>query len=84
MTVAEAAKHLNVSDSLIYAWCADGTLPHMRVGRTGKRGHIRIAVEDLDAVMAAFKVCGKVREPIATPTLPTPKLKLRHLRLPSS
>ena len=58
MTVAEAAKHACVSESLIYAWCAEGTLPHTRVGRKGRRGHIRIAVEDLDGVLAAFKVEG--------------------------
>jgi excisionase family DNA binding protein len=58
MTVAEAAKRACVSESLIYAWCAEGTLPHTRVGRRGRRGHIRIAVEDLDGVLAAFKLEG--------------------------
>jgi hypothetical protein len=60
--VAEAALHACVSESLIYAWCTEGTLPHTRVGRKGKRGHIRIAVEDLDGVLAAFKV--ESREPL--------------------
>lgn len=59
LTVAQAALRAAVSDSLIYAWCADGTLPHTRVGRKGKRGHIRIAAEDLDALMASFKVEAK-------------------------
>jgi excisionase family DNA binding protein len=58
MTVAEAAKHASVSESLIYAWCAEGTLPHTRIGRKGRRGHIRIAVEDLDDILAACKVEG--------------------------
>lgn len=61
MTVAEAALRACVSESLIYAWCADGTLPHTRMGRKGKRGTIRIAVEDLDGVLAAFK-CGNQRQ----------------------
>ena len=56
LTVAEAAARAAVSESLVYAWCADGTLPHSRLGRKGKRGTIRIAVEDLDGVLAAFKV----------------------------
>jgi len=48
LTVTEAALRASVSVSLIYVWCSDGTLPHIRVGRKGKRGHIRIAEEDLD------------------------------------
>jgi hypothetical protein len=40
----------------VYAWCEDGTLPHFRLGRKGKRGGIRILVEDLDAALAAFKI----------------------------
>ena len=70
MTVAKAAARAAVSESLIYAWCADGTLPHTRVGRRGKRGHIRIAAEDLDGVLASFKVEAK-------PTRP----QLNHIRL---
>lgn len=56
LTVKEAAVRACVSESLIYAWCAEGTLPHLRVGRKGSRGHIRIAVEDLDGALAAFKI----------------------------
>ncbi|WP_171471204.1 helix-turn-helix domain-containing protein [Frigoriglobus tundricola] len=66
LTVAEAAARACVSESLIYAWCAEGTLPHIRVGRKGKRGHIRIAVEDLDGVLAAFKVTGYPPSPSAS------------------
>jgi len=71
LTVKQAAAHVCVSLSLIYGWCADGTLPHTRVGRKGKRGHIRIAIEDLDAVMAAFKVTGQTLQCIP----------LKHLKL---
>jgi excisionase family DNA binding protein len=56
LTVAQAALRACVSESLVYAWCSEGTLPHTRVGRKGKRGNIRITIEDLDGVMAAFKV----------------------------
>jgi excisionase family DNA binding protein len=63
LTVKEAALRACVSESLIYAWIADRTLPHTRLGRNGKRGTIRIAVEDLDGVLAAFKVAGKGAHP---------------------
>lgn len=59
LTVKQAAARACVSESLIYAWCADGTLPHLRIGRRGKRGTIRIAIEELDGVLAAFKVSGR-------------------------
>lgn len=59
LTVAQAALRACVSKSLVYAWCEDGTLPHVRVGRAGKRGKILIAPEDLDGVLAAFKVGAK-------------------------
>jgi excisionase family DNA binding protein len=72
LTVKEAAIRACVSESLIYAWCAEGTLPHLRVGRTGKRGHIRIAVEDLDGVLAAFKV-SKATEQVS--------IALKHITL---
>jgi excisionase family DNA binding protein len=71
ITVKQAAEHACVSQSLIYAWCADNTLPHTRVGRKGKRGHIRIAVEDLDAVLATLKVTGQTLQ----------CLPLKHIRL---
>lgn len=72
LTVKQAAARACVSESLIYAWCADGTLPHLRVGRKGKRGHIRIAAEDLEGVLANFKVSGP-----PSPTAPI----LKHLHL---
>lgn len=56
LTVKQAAVRTGVSESLIYGWCADGSLPHMRLGRKGKRGTIRIEVEDLVSLLAALKV----------------------------
>jgi len=78
MTVKEAAGRAAVSEALIYAWCADGTLPHTRVGRRGKRGHIRIAAEDLDGVLAAFRVGGRPPPPAAPAVTPP---RPRHIRL---
>lgn len=56
LTVREAAVRAGVSDSLIYAWVTEGTLPCLRLGRKGKRGTIRIAPEDLDVALATFRV----------------------------
>ena len=80
LTVKQAASHASVSAALIYAWCANGTLPHMRVGARGKRGHIRIAVADLDAVLDGFKV-GKREPPQAPLPAPAPVTAYRHVRL---
>lgn len=56
LTVKQAALRAGVSGSLVYAWCGDGTLSDLRVGRrAGSRGKILIAPADLDAVMASFR-----------------------------
>ncbi|MCE9560825.1 MAG: helix-turn-helix domain-containing protein [Planctomycetes bacterium] len=80
MTVAEAALHAGVSQSLIYAWCGDKSLAHTRVGRVGKRGHIRIAIEDLDGVLAALKVTKTASVPSVTVRY-APPLRLKHVRV---
>ncbi len=80
LTVREAAAHADVSETMIRQWIREGTLPHFRVGAKGKRGKILIAVAELDAVMAGFKV-GRpepVKAPAPKPVIP----KLKHLRLP--
>jgi excisionase family DNA binding protein len=56
LTVNEAAERAAVSPSLVYQWIAEGTLPCFRLGGKGKRGTIRIMVEDLDQVMSSFRV----------------------------
>ncbi|WP_439628635.1 helix-turn-helix domain-containing protein [Gemmata sp.] len=61
-----AAARVNVSVSLIYRWCTDGSLTHLRVGAKGRRGKILIAPTDLDALLATFRIEGRVglpREP---------------------
>jgi excisionase family DNA binding protein len=35
LTVEEAARHFRVSLPTIYRRCADGTLPHVRIGTAG-------------------------------------------------
>jgi hypothetical protein len=56
LDVKKAALHATVSEALIRLWVKEGTLPHYRFGGKGKRGKILIEVEDLDHVMATFKV----------------------------
>lgn len=53
-----AAARACVSVSLIYRWCAEGTLPHLRVGARGRRGKILVAAADLDALLASCRVGG--------------------------
>jgi excisionase family DNA binding protein len=66
LTVKQAAEYASLSESLIYAWCNDGTLPHIRAGRRGKRGTIRIDKDDLVLVLGSFKVSGQAAVPSAS------------------
>lgn len=54
MTVADAARALEVSERMVYLLCREGRLAHHRIG-TG-RGVIRIAAADLDAYRARCRV----------------------------
>lgn len=63
LTVKAAAERMGVSDSLVYELCACGSLPHVRIGRPGSRGCIRIAVADIDAFLARQKVSGTAPPP---------------------
>lgn len=45
LTVEEAARRFRVSAPTIYRRCADGTLPHIRIGAAGP---IRIALAQLE------------------------------------
>ena len=78
LTVKEAAARACVSESLIYAWCQSGALPHFRLGLPGKRGKIAIEVEDLDATLASFKVGRREPEPQKSPA--RRKSAFQHLK----
>jgi excisionase family DNA binding protein len=52
LTVKQAAERAGVSPSLIYALVAEGRLRHIRLGREGRRGVIRIRAEDLVELIA--------------------------------
>jgi hypothetical protein len=49
---------MGISDSLVYELCACGSLSHVRIGRPGSRGCIRITSADIDAFLASQKVGG--------------------------
>lgn len=54
LTVAEAAERMRISPSLVYELCAAGEIAHLRLGRPGKRGTIRIPE---DAVEKHLRGC---------------------------
>jgi excisionase family DNA binding protein len=70
LTPKQVAERIGVSDSLVYEWCAEGLLPHYRVGRKGKRGKVLIEQADLDAFLTN---CRHEAKP------PVPLLK--HIRI---
>ena len=81
LSVKECAEHATVCESVVRGWITSGLLPHYRLGLPGKRGKIAVAVEDLDGLLASFKVTGAVSVP--TPKPQPVRRPLKHLRLPS-
>jgi hypothetical protein len=79
LSVKAAAARAGVSEGLVRRWVAAGLLPHFRLGSPGKRGKIGIAPEDLDALLASFKVGKRDLEP--TPAPSPPRSSFKHLRL---
>ncbi|MBA4190923.1 MAG: hypothetical protein C0467_23285 [Planctomycetaceae bacterium] len=81
LSVSEAALHATVCETMIRNWVADRTLPHFRVGSQGRRGKILISVEDLDQLLANFKVTGQASKP-APPSQKVPPVdSFHHIRL---
>lgn len=72
LSVKQAAERLGVSPSLVYQWCNERRLPHLRLGQTGRRGKILIEAKDVDAFLEAARV-------EAGEGSPTPAL--RHINL---
>ena len=80
MTVKTAAERMSISDSLVYELCACGSLPHVRIGRPGSRGCIRITDSDISDFLASQKVGG------AAPTRAPPqkqKKVFKHVVIPN-
>jgi excisionase family DNA binding protein len=82
LTIKEAAARARVSESLVRGWVRDGSLAHFRLGAKGRRGKIAIAAEDLDGLLASFRVVVvRTQQPERKPAQRQPVLK--HLRLKS-
>jgi excisionase family DNA binding protein len=65
LTVKAAAVRMGISESLVYALCACGSLPHIRIGRPGSRGCIRLTEADIQEFLASQKVGGSVPARVA-------------------
>jgi excisionase family DNA binding protein len=72
-TIKEVAEILRVSRATLYALCAQGKLPHIRVG-TG-RGAIRIRDEDLTAFIESCEVQSLRKNAVSG---------LKHIKTPST
>lgn len=66
LTVKQFAERLGVSPSLIYALCRAGVIGHLRHGRPGKRGCIRIEEAALASYCEASKGAGRTIAPPLT------------------
>jgi len=80
LNVRQAAERMGISDSLVYELCACGSLLHVRIGRPGSRGCIRITNADIDAFLASQKVGGEA--PTRAPP-PKPKKVFKHVVIPN-
>ena len=56
LSVKDAAARLRVSKSLVYEWCKDRRLTHVRLGKGGKRGRILIRLDDLEKLIREQQV----------------------------
>jgi excisionase family DNA binding protein len=79
LTVKMVAEQAGVSPGLIYELCARGVLPHVRLGRPGRRGTIRIDPDELAAFLAGMRG-GGVRSAVPPPA-PSPPVRLKNLSL---
>ena len=78
-TVKEVAERAGVSAGLVYDWIASGMLSHYRMGRSGRRGGIRVNEADLDAFLLTFRQ-GAAEPRARKPPAPAPsKRRFKHL-----
>ena len=68
MTVKQAMQKTGISQSLLYALCGEGRLPHYRIGTGGRRGKVMIDEDDLSAFLSRCRIAGL--PPQAPPTAP--------------
>lgn len=63
LDVVEAAKHIGVSEKLIYRMCQEGRIPHERYGATGsRRPTIKFRLADLEAWRAEQRAANYYRK----------------------
>ena len=67
LTVKQAATKAGVSPGLVYLWCAERRLPHVRAGGMGRRGRILIEESDLADLLASCRVLADVLPQIKQP-----------------
>ena len=79
MTVKAAAQKMGISISLVYELCACGSLPHVRIGRPGSRGCIRLTETDILEFLASQKVGGQA--PARAPSREEKKV-FKHVVIP--
>ncbi len=80
MNVRQAAERMGISDSLVYELCACGSLPHVRIGRPGSRGCIRLTEADILEFLASQKVGGSAA---ARPPPRQQKKVFKHVVIPN-
>jgi excisionase family DNA binding protein len=79
LTVKAAAAKLSVSPSLIYALAREGRLPHIRIGRVGKRGKLLFEEADIKAFKEDCRHDGAEVDdgPSSASVRPRPALRLQ-------
>ncbi|WP_254438275.1 AlpA family transcriptional regulator [Paenibacillus sp. DCT19] len=66
LDVVEAAKHIGVSEKLIYRMCQEGRIPHERYGVVGsRRPAIKLRLADLEAWRAEQRLANYKRGQLA-------------------
>lgn len=67
MSVKQSAEMAGVSPGLVYLWCAERRLPHVRAGGRGRRGRILIEEADLSAFLTSCRVLADVSPQVKQP-----------------
>lgn len=78
LNVKQAAERMGISDSLVYELCSCGSLPHVRIGRPGSRGCIRLTETDIQEFLASQKVGGSAPARAS----PAKKRVFKHVVIP--
>lgn len=55
LTPKQAAERVGVSASLVYQWCKEGLIDHLRLGGKGKRGKVMIDPASLERFLETCK-----------------------------